>query len=41
MLKKLETNIIQELLGLPVVSVEEIFLRDNKELLIKVESIEE
>jgi len=34
MLKKLEINIIQELLGLPGIEVEEIFLRDNHELLI-------
>lgn len=41
MMKKLDKNIIQELLGLPGVKVEEIFLRDNRELLIKVKSTQE
>lgn len=41
MLKKLEMNIPNELLKLSGVEVEEIFLRDNHELVIKVKSIEE
>ena len=40
MLKKLEMNIPNELLKLSGVEVEEIFLRDNHELVIKVKSVE-
>lgn len=40
MLKKIEMNIPNELLGLSGVEVEEILLRDSHELVIKVKSIE-
>ena len=38
MLKKLEMTIPSELLGLSDINILEIYLRDNRELIIKVES---
>lgn len=40
MLKKLEMTIPSELLGLSDINILEIYLRDSRELIIKVESIQ-